>query len=152
MMHKNWKFHHVAVIVKDMNQAIEHYKSLGIGPFPTFIGPSGPTPLTEKMVNGKPVDYSIDLRHADSGVGDLCFELIEPLEGETPVKEFLGEKGEGIHHIGFTVDDIDRETTKMAEKGYKVTQSGVTPGARWAYFDTDALGGVVIELIQLTPK
>jgi len=149
-MHQNWKFHHVAVIVRDMNKAIEHYQVLEIGPFPPFIGPEGPTPLTGKMVNGKPVDYSIDLRHAKSGVGDLRFELIEPLKGETPAKEFLEKKGEGIHHIGFTVDDIDKETAKLAEKGFKITQSGVTPSARWAYYDTDAVGGVSIELIQMT--
>lgn len=151
-MHQNWKFHHVAVIVRDMNKAIEHYRTLEIGPFPPFIGPEGTTPLAEKTAYGQPSDYSIDLRHAEGGVGDLCFELIEPLAGETPAREFLEKKGEGIHHIGFTVDDIDRETAKLAKKGFRITQSGVTPGARWAYYDTDAIGGVSIELIQLTPK
>ncbi len=149
-MHENWKFHHVSVAVRDMNKAIEYYKSLGIGPFPPFIGPSGPVPLTEKMLMGKPSDYSVDIRHAQGGVGQLIFELIEPLEGETPVKEFLEKKGEGIQHIGFTVDDLDKETAKMAEKGFRVTQSGKTPDAKWAYYETDAIGGVVIELIQMT--
>ena len=51
--------------------------------------------------------------------------------------------------IAFTVDDLDGETAKMAEKGFKITQSGETPAARWAYFGTDAVGGVVIELIEL---
>jgi methylmalonyl-CoA/ethylmalonyl-CoA epimerase len=67
-----------------------------------------------------------------------------------PVKEFLEKRGEGIHHIGFFVDGLDRETAKMAEKGFKITQSGETPEVRWAYFDTDAVGGVVIELMQMT--
>ena len=67
-----------------------------------------------------------------------------------PVKEFLEKRGEGIHHIGFFVDGFDRETAKMAEKGFKITQSGETPEVRWAYFDTDAVGGVVIELMQMT--
>jgi len=151
-MHENWKFHHVSVVVRDMNKAAEYYKPLGIGPFPPFIGPLGPTPLTEKMVSGKPADYEVDIRLAEGGVGQLQFELIEPIKGETPVKEFLEKKGEGIHHLAFIVDDLDKETAKMAEKGFRVTQSGKTPDARWAYFDTDGVGGVVIELIQLTSE
>ena len=81
-------------------------------------------------------------------MGDLTFEVIESLEGETPVKEFLDKKGEGIQHIGFFVDDLDREIAKMTEKGFKVTQSADTPTVRWAYFDTDKVGGVSIELMQ----
>lgn len=147
-MHENWRFHHVAVIVKDMKKAIEFYQSLGIGPFPPLLGPEGKVPLFGKTIRGKPVDYQIDLRHAEGGVGGLTFEVIEPLEGETPVKEFLEKKGEGIQHIGFFVDDLDKETAKMGEKGFTITQSGETPTVKWVYFDTDAVGGVVIELMQ----
>lgn len=148
-MHKNWKFHHVAVAVRDMEKSIKFYETMGIGPFPPLIGPSGAA-LTGKTVRGEPMDYQIDLRHAESGIGDLKFELIEPLEGETPVKEFLDQKGEGIHHIGFTVDDIDKETARMAEKGFAAFQTGVSPSAKWAYYATDKVGGVIIELIELT--
>ena len=149
-MQENWKFHHVSVIVRDMNKAIEYYQSLAIGPFPPLIGPSGTTPLTEKKVRGKPMDYNIDLRHAEGGVGQIQFEVIQPLEGETPVKEFLEKKGEGMHHLGFFVDDLGKETAKMAEKGFMVSQSGETHDVKWAYFDTDSVGGVVIELMQQT--
>jgi len=151
-MQENWKFDHVSVVVRDIEKAVEFYQSLGIGPFPPLIGPSGPTPLTGKTVRGKPADYQIDLRHAEGGVGQLQFEVIQPLEGETPVKEFLEKRGEGIHHIGFFVDDLEGETARMAEKGFKITQSGETPEVRWAYFDTDVVGGVVIELMEMTSK
>ena len=85
---------------------------------------------------------------AEGGVGGVSFEVIQPLAGETPVKEFLAKKGEGIQHIGFFVDDLDQETAKMAEKGFKITQSGESPKVKWAYFDTDKVGGVSIELMQ----
>lgn len=147
-MKENWKFHHISVIVKDMNKAIEHYQSMGIGPFPPLIGPKGKVPLTEKKIKGKPTDYDIDLRLAEGGVGGLEFELIQPLEGETPVKEFLKKKGEGIQHIGFFVDDFDKEAAELGKKGFKITQSGKTPDVKWAYFATDAIGGVAIELMQ----
>ena len=98
------------------------------------------------------MDYHVDLRHAEGGIGGLVFEVVQPLEGETPVKEFLEKKGEGIHHLGFFVDDLDKETAKMAEKGFMVSQSGETPDVKWVYFDTDAVGGVVIELMQQTKQ
>jgi methylmalonyl-CoA/ethylmalonyl-CoA epimerase len=149
-MHENRKFHHVSVVVRDIEKAIEFYQSLGIGPFQSLVGPSGPTRLTRKMIRGKPADYQIDLRSAE--IGQLQSEVVQPLEGETPIKEFLEKRGEGIHHVGFFVDDLDRETAKMAEEGFEITQSGETPEVRWAYFDTDVVGGVVIELMEMTSK
>jgi catechol 2,3-dioxygenase-like lactoylglutathione lyase family enzyme len=147
-MHQNWKFHHVSVVVKDMAKAMKFYEALGIGPFPPLLGPQGKVSLVNKTLHGKPAVWELDLRHAEGGVGDLTFELIQPLEGDTPVKDFLEKKGEGIQHIGFFVDDMEQETAKMAEKGFKITQSGETPTVKWAYFGTDAVGGVSIELMQ----
>ena len=94
-MHQNWKFHHVATIVRDINQAIEHYRTLEIGAFPPFIELGGITPLVEKATYGQPSDYSIDMRHAEGSVGDLCFELIELLTGDTPARDFLEKKRGG---------------------------------------------------------
>ncbi|MBA7467355.1 MAG: hypothetical protein GH158_02750 [Dehalococcoidia bacterium] len=147
-MHQNWKFHHVSVVVRDMAKAMKFYEALGIGPFPPLLGPQGKVSLVNKTLHGKPAVWELDLRHAEGGVGDLIFELIQPLEGDTPVKDFLEKKGEGIQHIGFFVDDMEQETAKMAEKGFKITQSGETPTVKWAYFGTDAVGGVSIELMQ----
>ena len=147
-MHQNWKFHHISVVVRDMEKAIKFYESMGIGPFPPLLGPQGTVPLVDKTLHGKSAEWELDLRHAKGGVGDLVFELIQPLEGDTPVKEFLDTKGEGIQHIGFFVDDIEAETAKLAEKGFKITQSAETPTVIWAYFGTDAVGGFSIELMQ----
>jgi len=151
-MHQNWKFHHISVVVKDMNKATKFWESLGIGPFPPLLGPSGTVPLTGKVVRGKPMDYEVDLRHAQGGVGDLTFEVVQPLKGATPVRDFLKKKGEGMHHIGFWVEDLEKETAKMKEKGFTITQGGETPNVKWAYFDTDKVGGVVIELMQKIKK
>jgi methylmalonyl-CoA/ethylmalonyl-CoA epimerase len=147
-VHKNWKFHHVSVVVRDMAKAAKFYEALGIGPFAPLLGPQGKVPLTNKTLHGKPADWELDLRHAEGGLGDITFELIQPLEGDTPVQEFLEKKGEGIQHIGFFVDDIEAETAKLAEKGFKVTQSAETPTVKWAYYGTDELGGFSIELMQ----
>ncbi len=147
-MHQNWKFHHVSVVVRDMQKAIDFYSALGIGPFPPLIGPEGKVTLTNKTSKGKPAEYQLDLRHAEGGIGDMTFELIQPLEGDTPVKEFLETKGEGVQHIGFFVDDLDKEAARLAKKGFHISQSGESPTVKWAYFATDMVGGVSIELME----
>jgi len=150
-MQKNWKFHHVSVMVKDIDKAIKHYDTLGVGPFPPTIGPKG-VPLIDQSLRGHKSDFVMDLRYAESGFGGLKFEIVEPLEGESIYKEFLDKKGEGVHHIAFTVDDLDAETAKMAERGFKVVQTGQTARGKFAYFDTDKVGGVVTELIQFASQ
>jgi 4-hydroxyphenylpyruvate dioxygenase-like putative hemolysin len=94
----------------------------------------------------------MDLRYAESGFGGLKFEIVEPLEGESIYKEFLDKKGEGIHHLAFVVDDLDAEIAKMAERGFKVIQTGQTARGKFAYFDTDKVGGVVTELVQFVSQ
>ena len=146
-MHRKWQFHHVSVIVKDMDKATEYFNKLGVGLFPPTIGPEG-VPLTAQSLRGQQSHFAMDLRYAESGFGGLRFELVEPLEGESIYQEFLDEKGEGIHHVAFMVEDLDAETQQMAEQGFTVIQTGETTRGRFAYFDTDQIGGVVVELIQ----
>jgi catechol 2,3-dioxygenase-like lactoylglutathione lyase family enzyme len=150
-MQKNWKFHHVSVMVKDMDKAIKFYETLGVGPFPPTIGPKG-VPLIAQSLRGQKSNFVMDLRYAEGGFGGLKFELVEPLEGASIYKEFLEKKGEGIHHIAFTVDDLDAETAKMTKRGFKVIQTGQTSRGKFAYFDTDKVGGIVTELVQFASQ
>jgi len=153
-MQNDWKFHHVGILVNSIGKAIEHFRSLGVGPFPPFIGgPEGPQTVIFKTVRGKPSDYDMDLRLAESGMGQAGIELIQPLKGDSIYDEFLEKKGEGVHHIAFLVNDLDKEIAEMAERGFKVLQTGGRESegialGKWAYFDTDKVGGVVTELIQ----
>ena len=150
-MHKNWKFAHVSMVVKDMDKAIELLESMGVGPFPPFLGGPGMT-FTGKTVRGKPSDYDMDLRFARGDMGGLGFELIQPLKGRSIYDEFLEEKGEGFHHLAYMVEDIDAEIADMEKRGFKVIQTGAMPNTKWAYLDTDKLGGMVIELCQAPRK
>src|SRR4030042_104944 len=150
-MHKNWKFAHVSMVVKDMDKAIELLESMGVGPFPPFLGGPGMT-FTGKTVRGKPSDYDMDLRFARGDMGGLGFELIQPLKGRSIYDEFLEEKGEGFHHLAYMVEDIGAEIAEMEKGGFKVIQTGAMPNTKWAYLDTDKLGGMVIELCQAPRK
>ena len=139
----------VGVIVRDMDKAVEYYQSLGIGPFE----PSKTAHLhADRKVYGKPAD-DIKLKVRLAQMGQLQFELIQPVEGESVQKEFLETKGEGISHIGFSVDDVDKERAKLEEKGFTVIYSSrFQNGGGTAHFDTDKVGGVIFELLQWPPK
>lgn len=140
----------VGVVVKDISKAIDYYSSLGIGPFRTL--PSGGVPhYLGKKIRGKPADYTMEIRVAQVGLVEL--ELIQPLEGDSIQKEFLEKKGEGINHLGFFVDDIDEEEARLTKQGFRVLANGRRPtGGGFTYFETDAIGGVLLELIERPPN
>lgn len=133
---------HVGVVVKDMDKTIQYLSSLGIGPFRPIADPA----LAEKLFRGKPSDWKVKISLAK--IGPVTLELIQPVEGKNANQEFLEKKGEGIQHIGFTVDDLDREVSKLTEKGIEVIMSGKIPGGKFAYLETDVIGGMIIELMQ----
>ena len=146
-MPKNWKFGHAALVVKDIEKAAKCFEALEVGPFPPFLGGSGMS-FTGKTVRGKPVDYDMDLRIGRGDLGGLTLELIQPLKGRSIYDEFLEEKGEGLHHLAFMVDDVDAEIADLEKKGFKVIQTGAMPNTKWAYLEPPDSGGLLIELCQ----
>ena len=109
------KVDQIGVVVRDMDKAIEYYQSLGIGPFESLK-----LEIAERIMRGKPVTPGsmkniVSLAQMDS----VQYELIEPVFGNSLFSEFLETRGEGIHHLGFFVADIDKEIAKLEEKGFK---------------------------------
>ena len=140
----------IGIIVRDMDKAIEHFESLGIGPFKSVS-----VTRISREIRGKPVDVdSLKLEVRVANMGPVQFELLAPgEEGGYLWGEFLETRGEGIQHLGFFVDDIDKDVAKLVEKGFKVISSGkFVGGGGFAYFDTGKVGGVLFELIQFPPK
>ena len=81
-------------------------------------------------------------------VGPLEIELIEPIS-DCMQKEYLEKKGDGIQHFSFFVKDIDEVVAEMAAKGYQVVQRGWrASGGGYAFFDTEADCGFMLEVIQ----
>jgi catechol 2,3-dioxygenase-like lactoylglutathione lyase family enzyme len=150
-VHKNWKFLHAALVVKDMDKAIKYFEALGVGPFPPFLGGPGMA-FSGKTVRGKPSDYDMDLRLARGDMGGMGLELIQPLKGRSVYGEFLDKKGEGLHHLAFMVDDLDAEIADMEKRGFKVIQTGAFGTAKFAYFESEKPGGMFIELCQAPKK
>lgn len=132
----------IGVVVKDLHKAIEFYSKVwNMGPFKVFE-----PEYTDRTYRGKPGNFKMRIALAASGPVQL--ELIEPLEGETIYDEFLEKKGEGIHHLGFDVDRIEDRISAMKKMGIQVLQSGKRPGVAFAYMDTEALSGFIMEFIE----
>ena len=141
------QLHHIAVVVQDMNRAIEYFSSVGIGPFQAY------PPIRDYVrvnVPDKEAFYSLSIRQAQ--IGPIALQLIQPGEGRTIYKDFLEKKGEGVFHLGFVVDDIEKEETKLKTQGLKVLSSGRRlDGSGFTYFDTAEKTGVVL-LIRQNPS
>ena len=77
-------------------------------------------------------------------------ELIQPFEGIKSIwTDFLDTKGEGIQHLAYAVDDIDAEEARLVKKGFSVLyRIRFEEGGGDTYFETDALGGVLLAIVQ----
>lgn len=77
-------------------------------------------------------------------------ELIEPLEGDSPVAGFLDEQGPGIHHVAVHVDDVEAAMADAREAGFDLLQEEPEPGA-WgheiAFVDPGDADGVLLEYV-----
>lgn len=137
----------VGIVVRDIEKSIALYTSiLGIGPF-RLVGPEE-MQSTDMILRGRPAYWKV--RAAFAQVGPVTIELIEHLDGESLLKEFLEARGEGLHHLGCLVDDIEQEIEKFEKQGITVLQQGTNIGrSKWAYLDTEPISGIIIELRQV---
>jgi methylmalonyl-CoA/ethylmalonyl-CoA epimerase len=134
----------VGVVVKDLDQTIERLAALGVGPFT----PKNPPPDVKEDFRGKPFipREAVDIKAA--WLGNVELELIQPLKGDSPHKEYLDQKGEGIQHLAFAVSDLSKEVNKLTERGCEVLlRSPRKDGGGIAYVDLK-VGGIIVELVQ----
>jgi len=132
----------VCVVVADLRKAAGYYERLlGIGPF-VF-----PKIVYEKITYmGKPSNGYWEMAFAR--MGHLEIELSCPVTPPTIYEDFLNEKGEGLHHLGFDVPDLDDSIRRAKALGIEVLMSGRTPTGGFAHLDTAKVGGVIFEVIQ----
>ena len=78
------------------------------------------------------------VRRMGMTINGITFELLQPLEGESPWKDFMAKGGDGLHHIGFSVPDVAKAVAYLEAKGGVQTQGF---GKAAAYVDMHK-GGV----------
>ena len=135
----------VGIVVRNLEESMERYKNLlGIDSWQIFEI----TPETNQFTYyGKPVEHSF--KAAFTMVGKLMVELLEPLEGKGIYRDFLNERGEGIHHLGHVrVDDLDQALGELEEAGFPCIETGGDAAGfhTWAYVDTTSALGYILEL------
>jgi methylmalonyl-CoA/ethylmalonyl-CoA epimerase len=140
-----WKITQVGVVVKDVKKVAKRLEFLGIGPFQEMKLPTD----RKELFRGKPA--LADANIVVAALGEIQLELVEPLAVESPHREFLETKGEGIQHFMVAVDDIEREIKRLTDKGCTVLLDIRMPGGiHGAYIDLHA-GGIIVEMFQKRP-
>jgi methylmalonyl-CoA/ethylmalonyl-CoA epimerase len=125
---------HVAIAVRDLEAAIEYYRD-------TF----GCEVEHRETVERDGVEEAL-LKVADSYI-----QLLTPSRPDSPVAKYLENKGEGLHHIGYRVDDCAAALAAVKEQGHRVIDEEPRPGSRGttvAFVHPKTAFGTLIELVQ----
>jgi methylmalonyl-CoA/ethylmalonyl-CoA epimerase len=78
-------------------------------------------------------------------------QLLQPTRPDSPVGKFLARNGEGVHHIGYGVDDVEQALTDLGAQGVPLVDSRPrhgSMGASIAFLHPKGVGGVLTELVQ----
>ncbi len=125
----------ISYAVKDLDQVVAAWsKHYGIGPW-TYKENGG---LDAK---GRPWKIRMAFAYLDN----VEIELVQCTEGRIFQSRFMDTWGEGIHHIGFHVQDVDKDVKSLVEQGVRLF---VHDPGKFAYLDAGGAGGAVFELIQ----
>lgn len=142
------ELHHISIVVRDIQAAVDFYESLGIGPFTAY------PPMREYVRIEVPDEegfYNLTIKCAQ--IGPVQLQLIQPGEGRSLYKDFLEEKGQGVYHLGFVVDDIQRSASRIEAMGLKTLSSGRRrDGSGFAYLNTVDQAGVTLLVRQSPPE
>jgi len=128
------KINHIAIAVQRLSDHIPFYRDvLGL----EFRG-------VETIAEQK-------VRVALFGVGEVQIELLEPLSADSPISKFLKTKGDGLHHIAYQSDDIEKELIRLRSKNMRLLDPQARPGAhgsKIAFLHPGSTGRVLSEICQ----
>ena len=136
----------VGIIVKDIEKTAAAYAkffNVEIPEISVTVPPAG-----KKMYyRGEEGTATAKLAFFDVGT-NLQIELIDPDEKPSTWREHLDEKGEGVHHIAFFVNDMETIEDTLEKDQIPVVQKGAYEGGKYAYLDAFEPLKVMIELLE----
>ena len=90
------------------------------------------------------------MKYAMCRIGDVDFELMAPTKPDGVIGKFIEAKGEGLHHIAVSTDDIEGEWKNFAEKGIKLIDKtpNVFEGHKFGFVHPKSFNGVLFEVIE----
>lgn len=146
------KFSQVGFIVKNIDEARENFAKL----FGCEVPPANPcgAPAAETLYKGLPAPEAKSKLAFFNLVPGVQLELIEPNEEMSTWREFLEEKGEGIHHIAFNVDNTEEAVKACEALGMKVVQRGFydDKSGQYTYLDGGDIFKCFVELLESFPR
>jgi methylmalonyl-CoA/ethylmalonyl-CoA epimerase len=120
---------HVAVAVRDTDAALRHFRdTLGL----------------HVVAVDEPPEIPVRLTYLDAG--NTYLQLVEPLDGESAVARWLAERGEGLHHLCFEVDDLAAALERLRPDGQSQAPLGSGRGRPTGFVAGEPPHGVPIEL------
>lgn len=125
---------HVAIAVHDLEAAIDYYaRAFGA------------------EVHHREVVESDGVEEALVKVADSYIQLTAATNDDSPIAKFLARKGEGLHHVGYRVDDCAAALQSMVDAGATPIDKEPRPGSRGttvAFVHPKSSFGTLIELVQ----
>lgn len=128
------RIHHVGVAVADLDASIQLYQSA--------LGAD----LVHRATNER---EGLEAAFLRTGSGEV--ELMSALREDSPVGKFLAQRGPGLHHVAFAVEDIEKALDEARAAGVELIDPEPRMGmhgARIAFLHPKSLGGVLTELVE----
>ena len=125
---------HVGIAVRDLEAAVAGYRAA-----------FGLEPVHRERVEDQGVDEVL------FAVGHSYIQLLAATGPDTPVGRFLERRGEGVHHIGYRVDDLEAVLAALRTAGLPLIDERPRSGSRGttvAFVHPKAFGGVLVELVE----
>ncbi|MDR2401502.1 MAG: methylmalonyl-CoA epimerase [Deferribacteraceae bacterium] len=125
------KIDHIGIAVSNLDSALAFYQAMGV------------TPSHTETVESQKV------KTAFITVGDVHIELLEPTEPDSSVAKFLEKHGEGMHHIAYEVDDVQKALESLKTDGLKLIDETPKLGAHnmtVAFVHPKSVSGVLTEI------
>ena len=142
----NMKINQYAFAIRKPEKVSEFWHKIGLPEFQISNPVLGNTHYYGKIVDHKLIQGW--QRH-----GTIAYEWCIPVEPPIVYEDHINKHGEGIHHLAFSVDDMDKVLEDFRLKGYVVSMGGTwgekgKPGSgRYEYIDLEKAGGLTVELL-----
>ena len=128
---------HIAIAVRDLDAAIDYYRR-----------------AFGAEVNHREIVESDGVEEALLKVADSYIQLTRPTRDDSPIAKYLAKRGEGLHHVGYRVDDCAAALAAVVAAGGTAIDKAPRPGSRGttvAFVHPRGFRGVLVELVQEGP-
>lgn len=128
---------HVAIAVNSVSEALKNYEKI--------------LKIDKIDIEEVPTER---VKVAILKLEDTRIELMEPTADDSPIRKFLTERGEGIHHIAITADDIESDVERAIASGTRMIGNIRTGsyGRKIIFIHPKSMNGVLTEFCQAPPE